>query len=149
MIRYLQANIVAVISFGFFLIETIGENSFFSVSLWIGLGIFFAIPTSFMFARLIQRKLILKSSSFLDHRPIGGVWFFIIVGVVIGVIVGIFKTVGGEKYEKIMQMLFILCLSLLTATFVIIGIYVFVLERKYRKRVYIGMPNGLFFLENK
>jgi drug/metabolite transporter (DMT)-like permease len=144
-IRYLWSDALAVFVLLFYLFDSTKDISMPSLYLMIGIGGCFAAPTAFILSKLISRKLIQNQSSFIDRTPPGGVWLFILVGVVVGLLFFIVEMIGGRT---IASEIIVVCLSFLSALFIILGIYIFILERKHDKKIYIGVQ-GFVFRERK
>ncbi len=145
MTRYLYFVIIAIGVSVFLWIDAVRGMPYTIIAKWVAIGIIFALPMAFILMKYMNRKLILKKNSFLDKRPPGGVWFFILMGALVSSFFFIIGTALGMDSEEIEHMLSIIGLSFTTATFSVLTFYVYVLERKYKKKVYIGPPNGLYF----
>ncbi len=145
MIRYLWSDAMAVLVLVFYLFDYIKDISMPLLYFMIGLGVSLATPVAFILSKLIRRKLIEKQSSFIDRAPPGGVWLFISVGVIIGLLFFIVEMIAGKT---VVSEIIVVCLSFLAALFIILGVYIFFLEQKYDKKIYLGVQ-GFVFRERK
>jgi hypothetical protein len=110
---------------------------------WPGIGLLLSVPISYFILPRVRNKLIQGQSSFLDKRPPGGIWFFLSIGTVGGILAFIIESISGTQ---ILNGLLLVWLSVLISSFTTIGIYVLILERRYKKKAYLRMPDGLVFL---
>lgn len=145
MIRYLWSDVLAIIVLLFYLFDSAKYISMPSLYLMIGIGGCLAAPIAFILSKLIRQKLIKNQSSFLDRIPPGGVWLLILVAVVIGLLIFIVEMIGGKT---IASGIIVVWLSFLSTLFFILGIYIYILERKHSKEIYIGVQ-GFVFRERK
>ena len=144
MIRYLWLDIIGILMFALLLGEVATNAPLLALSTWLGIGVMLSIPILYFILPKIRRKLVQGQSSFLDRRPPGGVWFFLSIGTAGGVIAFIIESISGTQ---ILNGLLLICLSGLISSFTTIGIYVLILERRYKKKAYLRMPDGLVFLD--
>lgn len=141
MIRYLWADVLAVVVLLIYLFESIKDISSSTLYLLISIGGFLAAPVAYMLAKLIKQKLIENRSSFLDRTPPGGVWLFILIGAVVGILLFILELISGKT---IVSEAIVVVSSLLISLFIIIGVYILSLERKHAKKIYIGIQGFIF-----
>lgn len=146
MIRYIKLDIGGILMFIFLLVESASTEPPLSLLLWLGIGVLLSIPISFFVLPKVKDKLIQDHSSFLDRRPPSGVWFFISIGAIGGLIALIIELIGREQS---LHELLIVCLSVLICCFTAIGTLVLILERRYKKQAYLRMPDGLVFLDQE
>ena len=131
---------------------------FVAETVWaaIGLGpwtICFALLTGIAISVLIgwymctglRRYLFHGQTNFLLRRPPGGVWFFILLGLLIGVIgAPLLMILGGSL---LLRTVGVTVGTIAAGSFGIVGIYVLRLERSQGKRIFMW-PDGFFFEEN-
>jgi hypothetical protein len=64
---------------------------------WLGFGVLLSIPVAYFILPKVHAKLVQGKSSFLDWRPPGGVWFFLSIGVIGGVLAFIIESISGSQ----------------------------------------------------
>ncbi len=146
MIRYIWLDIIGVLMLILLLAEAATYAPLSALFIWIGIGVLLSLPISYFILPKIRSKLVQGQNSFLDRRPPGGVWFFVLVGVVGAFLAFIIEYISNTQ---LLSTLLLVCLSVLISTFAIIGIYVLLLERRHNKKAYLRMPDGLVFLDQK
>ena len=144
MIRYIGLDISGILMFIFLLREVSADMPPLSLFSWSGVGVLLSIPISYFILPKVRNKLVQGQRSFLDRRPPGGVWFFISIGAVAGFFAVIIEAIGGTQ---ILNDLLLVWLSILICSFIAVGIYILILERRYKKKAFLRMPDGLVFLD--
>jgi hypothetical protein len=144
MIRYLWLNISGILMLILLLGEASMSTPMFTTITWAGIGVILSVPILYVILPRIRNKLVQNKNSLLDRRPPTGVWFFLSIGAVGGLLAATISSISGKQ---ILTDLLLLCLSVLISSFTAIGIHILLLERRHKKKAYLRFPDGMIFLD--